>query len=257
MGKILDEHYCEGKTHPLRLNRAISSSGICSRRKADTLIFEGRIRVNGICQTSPALRVSCDDKIEVDGEVIKILPDKLYIMMNKPIHTICTLNDPQKRKTVMDILPPEMKNKGLFPVGRLDYFSEGLLLIVNDGDFAQNILHPSHCQGKMYEVLIREKISANALQSMRAGMFLEDGTHTMPIKVHAKKHSSGGTLLHMELHQGLNRQIRRMCAMLNLTILFLKRTAIGNLHIGKLKPGKIRHLTSREVADLLAESCLS
>ena len=166
------------------------------------------------------------------------------------MQTVCTVNDPEGRPTVMAYLPPEVRHLRLYPVGRLDYFSEGLLLLTNDGELAQRLTHPRHHQPKTYEVLIRGSVPETALAVMRRGMRLDEGQALLPVDVEAKTAENGNTLLRMVLRQGVNRQIRRMCRDLGLTILRLRRVAQGPLALGNLKPGAARALTTGEVADL-------
>jgi 23S rRNA pseudouridine2605 synthase len=171
-------------------------------------------------------------------------------LLHKPVQTVCTVNDPEGRPTVMAYLPPEVRHLRLYPVGRLDYFSEGLLLLTNDGELAQRLTHPRHHQPKTYEVLIRGSVPETALAVMRRGMRLDEGQALLPVDVEAKTAENGNTLLRMVLRQGVNRQIRRMCRDLGLTILCLRRVAQGPLALGSLKPGAARALAPGEVAGL-------
>ncbi len=231
----------------LRLNKAIAATGLCSRRKADMLILDGKVRINGQEERNPARKVSIEDQIEVEGKILSAVQESLYYLLHKPIQVICTASDPRGRKTVLDFLPPEARGKGLFPVGRLDYFSEGLLLLTNDGLLAQKIAHPSQNQGKIYEVLVRGEVQETALTEMRKGITLADNTHIAGIEVQRSAVDEGNTLLRMILHQGLNRQIRKSCAKLGLKILSLKRIAQGPLKLGRLKCGEIKKLNQEEV----------
>ena len=233
-----------------RLNRALASRGFCSRRKADELIFAGKVKVNGVQEKNPALRVRESDVIDVDGQRLPAPQEKVYYVLNKPVHCVVTLSDPQGRKTALDFFPPEIRAKRIFPVGRLDYFSEGLLLFTNDGDFAQRLAHPSRGHEKTYEAVVREEPPEAAVREMESGMTLEDGTRLAGVKVRARKLKNGSHLLALKLRQGVNRQIRRMCAKAGLTILSLKRIQEGSLRLGNLKSGQFRPLTPEEVASL-------
>lgn len=233
-----------------RLNKAIAARGFCGRRKADELIFAGKVKVNGEIAANPALRVESGAVIEIDGRIIGAEHPPLYVIMNKPVQTVCTRSDPEGRSTVMDFLPSDLRQKGLFPVGRLDYFSEGLLLFTNDGDLALRLAHPRFEHSKVYEVIIRGQPPSSALAQIRKGMILEDGTRLLPVPIKTKTIPSGKTLLTLELRQGVNRQIRRMCSQLNLTILRLRRISEGVLHLGDLKPGHIRVLDAGEAHKL-------
>ena len=235
----------------LRLNKAIAMAGVCSRRKADELIQKGAVRVNGKVITELGLRISqYSDEISVEGKKIN-LPAQMqeanvYIMLHKPIQVVSTAHDPEGRKTVLDILPAQMSKARVYPVGRLDYFSEGLLLLTNDGELTHRLTHPSYHIPKYYEVLVREEPTKEMLASMQKGMKLEDGT--VLASVDAKVDEQNSRLLLLVLHQGINRQIRRMCQELGLTILTLRRVAIGEIHLGGLAKGSARNLTLPEVS---------
>ena len=233
----------------IRLNKAIAATGLCSRRKADELILAGRVSVDGKPEPSPGRQVLPFESIAVDGRVLSAPQSYTYLMLNKPVHVVCTVSDPEGRPTVLDCLAPEYKALRLYPVGRLDYFSEGLLLLTNDGQLAQRLTHPRHHQPKTYEVLVRGTVPEGALKIMRRGMHLAEGEDIMPVDVIAQQ-VGGNTQLQMVLRQGLNRQIRRMCRDLGLTILRLCRVAQGSLRLGDLASGKARPLTDAEVARL-------
>ncbi|GKI11011.1 ribosomal large subunit pseudouridine synthase B [Desulfovibrionaceae bacterium] len=237
-------------TNGVRLNKVIAAAGLCSRRKADELILAGQVRINGTLEENPARRVLPGDRIAVNDRELAAAQEYYYLLLHKPVQTVCTVNDPEGRPTVMAYLPPEVRHLRLYPVGRLDYFSEGLLLLTNDGELAQRLTHPRHHQPKTYEVLIRGSVPETALAVMRRGMRLDEGQALLPVDVEAKTAENGNTLLRMVLRQGVNRQIRRMCRDLGLTILRLRRVAQGPLALGNLKPGAARALTTGEVADL-------
>ena len=235
-----------------RLNKFIAASGYCSRRKADELIFAGAVQVNGVVERSPGRRILPDDLIQVEGQQLAALPASFsYIMLHKPIQVMCTAHDPQGRPTVLDCLTAEMRRNRVYPVGRLDYFSEGLLLLTNDGELAQRLMHPRHHQPKTYDVLVRGTVPAAALATMRRGMTLAEGEHLRPVEVESRLQANGHTRLRMVLHQGVNRQIRRMCRDLGLTILRLKRIRLGPLGLGDLPVGECRFLSVAETAALL------
>lgn len=230
-----------------RLNKAIAASGLCARRKADELIFAGRVAVDGLTETNPGRRVLPGERISVDGSPLRAKKDPAYLLLNKPVQTVCTLSDPQGRPTVMDCLPQAARGLGLFPVGRLDFFSEGLLLLTNDGELANRLTHPRHHVDKVYEVLVRGPVEERQLDTMRSGMRLADGTPLLPIAARRIQRADGrDTLLRLTLRQGINRQIRRMCDDLGLTILRLRRVSQGKLHLGGLAPGEARFLEQGE-----------
>lgn len=237
------------QTAGARLNKAIAASGLCSRRKADELILAGRVSVNGAPEPNPARHVLPADVIAVDGRALAAQQAFAYLMLHKPVQVVCTADDPEGRATVLDCLDATYRSLRLYPVGRLDYFSEGLLLLTNDGQLAQRLTHPRHHQPKTYEVLVRGAAPEEALKIMRGGMRLAEGEALLPVAVTARN-VSGNTLLQMVLHQGVNRQIRRMCRDLGLTVLRLCRTAQGALQLGDLANGAVRPLTEAEVARL-------
>ncbi len=208
----------------VRLNKALADAGVCSRRRADELVFAGRVRVNGTVADSPALRV-------VPGD------------------------DPEGRETVLDLVPDPWRRRRLFPVGRLDYFSEGLILLSDDGELAHRLTHPRWHLSKVYHVLVRPEDGEDsvpaALSLMRRGMTLAEGEKLAPVEVRVlPSKSSRGILLEMVLHQGLNRQIRRMCRDVGFTVLRLRRVKEGPLELGSLAPGRVRPLSDLEVAAL-------
>lgn len=236
----------------LRLNKVIAQSGICSRRKADELIAQGRVRVNG-APAEAGMRVSPHDSVTVDGKPLGHAQEHVYLMLNKPVQVVSTASDPQGRETVLDFVPKKYRGLRLYPVGRLDYFSEGLLILTNDGPLAQQLMHPSCSRGKTYEVLVRGNAPEEALDIMRRGMVLAEGDRTAPVKITAGSTPRGNTALTFTLHQGLNRQIRRMCRDVGLTILRLRRISEGPLRLGNLAAGAVRELTPEEV-ELLRHS---
>jgi 23S rRNA pseudouridine2605 synthase len=241
----------------IRLNKALADAGLCSRRKADELIRKGFVSVNGIPAQELGMRVLPSDRISVYGKAIHAPQTRTWLMMNKPVQVVSTAHDPEGRQTVLDILPEQWKKLRLFPVGRLDYFSEGLLLLTDDGDLAHTILHPSHQIPKVYHLLVRELPDEGILQTMRAGMRLAEGEQLAPMKARILPSSDClahfppyGTLLELTLFQGVNRQIRRMCRDLKLTVLRLARVAHGSIILGDLPPGKVRILSHAEIASL-------
>ena len=171
-----------------------------------------------------------------------------YVLLYKPVRVVTTADDPEGRETVLDLLPENLRALRLFPVGRLDYFSEGLLLITNDGDLAHRLTHPRHHLPKVYEVLLRELPSSEQLRRMRTGMRLAEGERLAPME--AELVSRRPVVLRLVLHQGVNRQIRRACRDLDLTILRLTRVALGPITLGDLPPGEARPLSSAEVRAL-------
>lgn len=238
-----------------RLNKVIAHSGLCSRRKADELILAGAVCVNGERVTEPGVRVDAEkDRVTVDGrEILSMsagsgVKGHSYVLLHKPAQVVSTASDPQRRETVLDLLPPFYAGKRLYPVGRLDYFSEGLLLLTDDGELTNRMTHPRYHLPKEYEVRVREHPTEDMLAAMRSGMKLAEGEQLAPVEVWLDVKEPG--LMRLTLHQGINRQIRRMCRDLGLTILRLKRVSIGPLHMSTLPKGKCRALDKEEVAAL-------
>ena len=238
----------------LRLNKALASAGVCSRRKADELIQSGSVTVNGLIITEMGMRVTPgQDKVRVDGREIALCPEPAeqphhYVLLHKPIQVMSTAHDPEGRTTVLDLLPASLRQHRLYPVGRLDYFSEGLLLLTDDGELTNRLTHPRYHLPKVYEVTVREQPGRDQLDRMRRGMRLKEGEKLAPVKVEISSDSPNTFML--TLHQGINRQIRRMCRDLGLTILTLRRVQIGPLFLGTLGKGECRHLQPRELAAL-------
>ena len=246
----------------VRINKALADAGICSRRKADELIAAGLVRVNGQTVTSPGMQVGASDTLEVRGVPVGGRREEpCYLMLNKPVRVLCTASDPEGRQTVLDLVPERWKHRRLYPAGRLDFFSEGLVLLTDDGDLTNKLIHPRHHMPRIYRVLVRGEVAESALDTMRKGMRLAEGELLAPVGVrrlpgtrhdlsNSGKPGQGGTLLELTLHQGLNRQIRRMCRDLHLTVLRLVRVAQGPLQLGVLRPGEVRALTPAEVLQL-------
>ena len=235
----------------MRLNKALAHAGLCARRKADELIFAGAVRVNGEVVIEPGRQVDPEqDAIEVNGVPLTASGgERCYLALHKPVQVVSTARDPEGRTTVLDLVPEAWRNRRLYPVGRLDYFSEGLILLTDDGELANQLAHPRHHLPRRYEVLVRGAAPETALAAMRRGMTLSEGERLARVEVEARPQSKD-TLLTMTLHQGLNRQIRRMCRDLKLTILRLVRVALGPLELGELASGAVRELTDKELKAL-------
>lgn len=235
----------------LRLNKALSQAGVCSRRKADDLILAGRVRVNRETVTQLGTRIRPgQDRLEVDGRAVSLrleTQSHLYLALHKPIQVVTTLSDPQGRTTVADLLPSELASSRVLPAGRLDYLSEGLLLMSTDGEFIHRLTHPSHQVSKTYLVRVQGRLENEHLEAMRSPMRLEDGTRLAPVQVQVLRRLSREDLwLEMMLSQGVNRQIRRMCRDLGLAVLRIIRTRQGPVELGDLPPGKVRRLSNQE-----------
>lgn len=241
------------KNNLVRLNKFIAQNGIASRRGADDLVFNGKVTINGTLADSPGIKVnpSCDI-VEVNGKTIgqSNSNKNVVILLHKPIETVTTAKDPQGRTTVLDLLPKKIQELRPFPVGRLDYYSEGLLLITTDGDLCYRLTHPKWHLPKVYNVTVRGTVSEKALNAMRTGMTLNEGEKLAPAKVKLQKPIAGTQVIEITLIQGINRQIRRMCDQLGLTILRLKRVKQGPISLGNLKRNKWRELTQEEIQAL-------
>jgi len=241
----------------LRINKYLSECGAASRRGADELILAGRVQLNGVAVTEPGVRVDpVTDRVLVDGKPVKHPAASetgghdLTILLHKPVQVVTTRSDPQGRQTVFDILPQEYRNERLLHVGRLDYFSEGLLLLTTDGSLMNRLIHPRWHLPKVYHVLVRGSVSDIKLGIMRDGMTLKEGEKLAPVEVGILRKDAGGVWLEMTLLQGLNRQIRRMCRDLGFTVLKLIRVRQGPISLGSLNPGQCRPLTPEEVRGL-------
>ncbi|MCC8135285.1 MAG: rRNA pseudouridine synthase [Ruminococcus sp.] len=232
----------------IRIQKMIADSGFCSRRKAETLITQGRVKLNG---RGVKLGDKCGfkDIITIDGERIAVPRKKnyVYIMLNKPRGYVTTVSDELDRKGVL-VLLPDVEER-VYPVGRLDRNSEGLLLFTNDGEFANNIMHPSRHISKTYRVTVRPDISDEQLVRLSEGVEI-DGRKTLPASVVVKEKEAGRVVLLITIREGRNRQIRKMCEAVGLEVARLRRISIGPLKLGMLKPGTYRELTSEELRAL-------
>ena len=229
-----------------RLQKILSQAGITSRRAAETLITSGRVSVNG--ETVTILGSKADpatDRIMVDGKLISIPSTKVYILLNKPAGYVTTMSDPDGRPIVTELIK-DIKER-LFPVGRLDFNTEGLLLLTNDGDWANKLAHPSHEVVKEYYVKVRGGVTPEMAANLASGVKLDDGW-TAPAKVEIMKVLEKNSWISISIHEGRYRQVRRMCEAVGLLVSRLTRRRYGDLDIGQLKPGEYRHLTQDEVA---------
>lgn len=229
----------------IRIQKIIADSGYCSRRKAEELISEGRVKVNGRpCKLGD--KAGTKDIISIDGQNLNVPKKKslYYLMLNKPSGYVTTTSDELDRKCVTDLLSdfPER----VYPVGRLDRNSEGLLLFTNDGKFANDIMHPSRHISKTYRVTVRPDINDEQLVSLSEGIVI-DGKKTLPCIVNVLDKQPNRVVLQMVIKEGRNRQIRKMCEAVGLEVARLKRTAIGPLKLGMLKPGDYRELSADEL----------
>jgi len=232
-----------------RLQKIISQAGITSRRAAEELILAGRVTVNGAVVTELGSKADPDvDRVEVDGKTVKPADQMIYILINKPAGFMTTLDDPEGRQLITDLLP-EIRER-VYPVGRLDYNTEGLLLLTNDGDWANRLMHPRHEIEKEYHVRVRGKVQQSQLDLMKGGVEL-DGRATSPARVRLIKDGEQNDWISVTIHEGRNRQVRRMCEAVGLSVVRLRRVRYGSLEMRGLKPGQYRLLTEAEALGLL------
>jgi len=226
-----------------RPQKFLAHAGLASRRTCEQWIVAGRVRVNG--ETVTVLGSQIDpqrDRVEVDGKRVTLPRAHTYWLLNKPTGYVCTARDPQGRPTVLSLVRTKER---LYPVGRLDLDSEGLLLLTNDGELAQRLTHPSFEHEKEYTVWVTGRPTEHALQRLRVGIELEDGP-TSPAQVTFLRNESGGAWLRIVIHEGRKHQLRRMCEAVGLPVRRLIRVRMGPLMLGELKPGESRPLTRKE-----------
>ncbi len=231
-----------------RINRILSLAGLTSRRKADEWIKAGRVRLNGRILREPGSRAVWGvDNIEVDGQKIPGPFKRVYLMLNKPFGYICALSDPAGRPIVSDLL--KNVEERVYPVGRLDFDTLGLLLLTNDGEWAHRLSHPRYHVTRTYKVTLEGSISEDTLNALRKGIRLEDGP-TGPCKVSLLQRDMGKSIIRMTITVGRSRLIRRMFEALGYRVSHLIRTGFGSLELGDLKIGEYRHLETIEVLDV-------
>ena len=234
------------KAEEIRLNRFIALSGICSRRQADEYIKKGWVSVNGEVVREMGIKVSPAADVRVRGR--KIMPEKkIYILLNKPKDTIATVKDPEGRKTVLDLirLPEKVR---LFPVGRLDRNTTGVLLLTNDGDLAEKLMHPKHQHRKVYEVTLTSEVSRKDIQQLVEGVPLEEGSISADAASYPDPENK--KVVGLEIHSGQNRVVRRMFEKLGYTVKRLDRVSFAGLTKKGLSRGKWRYLSSKEISML-------
>lgn len=228
----------------MRLNKFLSNSGVASRRKCDQLIADGKVEVNGKTVNELGLKINeKKDKVTIEGRVIKLPSSFVYIKLNKPKGYACTANDEKGRKTIYDLVKCEER---LFSIGRLDYETEGLIILTNDGNFANLVAHPRYSMEKEYRVTVEGEIKESELAVMRKGVVVE-GERMPSAKLEWLSFENGFTKLSVIIDEGQNRQIRRMFEAIGHQIKLLKRVRIGGVKLGGLKRGEYRDLTEDEL----------
>jgi pseudouridine synthase len=238
----------------VRLQKVLSQAGVASRRAAEKLIAEGRVSVNGKTILTMGVKVDPQkDDVRVDGRRVKAAARLRYILLYKPSGYVTTRSDPQRRRTVMDLITAVREY--VYPVGRLDYDTEGLLLLTNDGDLAARLTHPRHGVARTYEAKVAGMPDREAIERLRNGIPL-DGHRTLPADVmllnEGRRDADG--VLRLTIREGRNRQVRRMCEAVGHPVQQLKRTKFGSLSDRRLRPGDWRELEPREIQNLKAES---
>ncbi|HYF82877.1 MAG TPA: pseudouridine synthase [Clostridia bacterium] len=233
-----------------RLQKVMAEFGVASRRKCEDMITAGKVKVNGSLITELGTKVDKEnDIIEVEGKIIKCSESRVYILLNKPVGYITSAKDQFGRPTVLDLL------KGIsvrvFPIGRLDYDTEGLILLTNDGELTYRITHPKHNIDKTYRALINGEAGINDIESFKHGIAIEDYV-TSPATMEIIRYVKGNSVVDITIHEGKNRQVRKMCSAIGHEVIWLKRIRIGKIELGELKTGEWRCLNDEEIKYLKA-----
>jgi 23S rRNA pseudouridine2605 synthase len=234
-----------------RLQKLMAQAGLGSRRTCEEWITAGRVTVNGRAAVLGSKADPAKDRILVDGNLLKLTEQQVYIAIYKPRGVLTTVSAPDRRPTVRELVPVSER---LYPVGRLDVDSEGLVLLTNDGELANRLTHPRFGHEKEYRVLVARRPDDQQLETWRRGVVLEDGYRTQPCQVFVEDTSGKGAWLRVTMREGRKRQIRETGSILGLPVVKIIRVRIGNLRLGTLKPRAWRRLTEKEVADLKEEA---
>lgn len=232
----------------IRINKYLSQCGIASRRAAEELIDQGRVRINGEVLDRQGVKVDVEaDVVEVDGTQVQPVPHNVYVLLNKPVEVVTTLDDPQKRPTVKHLVKDVIAR--VYPVGRLDYDTEGALLLTNDGELAHRLTHPKWQVEKVYEAKVVGRFLEADAKKIEEGIVLEDGA-TGRAKVDVLEATPKYSWLKLTLTEGRKREVRQLCKAVGHPVLKLKRVSFGGIVVGSLKPGQWRMLTSEEIRQL-------
>lgn len=222
----------------MRIAKFLAAAGVASRRKCEEIILEGNVKVNGKTVEELGMQVDPErDDIRVNRKKIELKQEKIYIMFNKPVGCVCTCEDDRGRTTVLDYI--KGIDERIYPVGRLDFTTEGLLILTNDGDLAFRLTHPSNEVNKRYLAIVDSEITSDDVRKLEKGVFI-DGGKTAPAKVKLLKVSPTRTELTIIIHEGRNRQVRRMFEAIGKNVVFLKRISVGDMNLGDLKKGEYR-----------------
>lgn len=228
----------------MRINKYIAQAGVASRRKADELIENGNVKVNGAVMKEPGYDVQEGDKVEVNGRIVEGQQKLVYVLVNKPFGVITSAKDEKDRVTVMELVKDI--DERLFPVGRLDYNTTGALIMTNDGSLTYRVTHPKHELGKTYRALVKGVVSPEKARKLRGGVDI-GGYVTKRAKVSIIKGNQNSTLVEITIFEGKNRQVRKMFSAIGNPVQELERIAIGNVRLGHLKTGHYRKLTKEEI----------
>lgn len=232
-----------------RLQKYLAAAGIASRRKCEELILQGKIEVNGKVVTELGTKVTDEDKIKYNGKIVKKEEEKVYILLNKPIGYVTTAKDQFSRDTVLDLVKI---NKRIVPVGRLDMYTSGALILTNDGDLVNKLIHPKNEVNKTYNATVAGKVSIDDIKKLEEGVIIDEDYKTKPAKVKILKIDEEKNLsrIQITIHEGKNRQVRKMCEAIGKRVIALHRSKIANLEVNKLKLGEWRYLTPNEIKNL-------
>jgi 23S rRNA pseudouridine2605 synthase len=241
-----------------RLQKYLAHAGIASRRHAEQLIAAGAVTVNGQVVREQGSRIHPDtDEVRVHGEPVRPPTSFTYILLNKPSGTMSTVSDPEGRRTVLELLPQEWRRKRIYPIGRLDWDTEGLLLLTNDGKLTLRLTHPRYALPKEYHALVAREPSPSELRQLAGGVLLSGYPRpTAPARLWIIERQGTATWIGLEIHEGRNRQVRRMLEAIGCPVLRLRRVRIGPIRLGNERPGSSRRLTQSEVAALYQASGL-
>ena len=232
-----------------RLQKYLAAAGIASRRKCEELILQGKIEVNGKVVTELGTKVTDEDKIKYNGKIVKKEEEKIYILLNKPIGYVTTAKDQFSRDTVLDLVKI---NKRIVPVGRLDMYTSGALILTNDGDLVNKLIHPKNEVNKTYNATVAGKVSIDDIKKLEEGVIIDEDYKTKPAKVKILKIDEEKNLsrIQITIHEGKNRQVRKMCEAIGKRVIALHRSKFANLEVNKLKLGEWRYLTPNEIKNL-------